>query len=165
MDDTSSAYDSSAHTYDARYREIQFQKYAYALSLTGPIEGSVLDLGCGTGLFGEFLGREIWGVDSSKGMLACAQGRIRGVCADACSLPFDDGSFDWVVSFTVLQNIPDFACALDEVARVLAHDGRCLLTYLNKPQFAPIGDAICSKFDIISKGHVSEDAVYLCALR
>jgi ubiquinone/menaquinone biosynthesis C-methylase UbiE len=165
MDDTSAAYDASAHTYDARYRDIQQGKYAYALSLSGSLEGDILDIGCGTGLFGEFLGKEIWGVDSSPGMLSHAGGRVRAMCADACDLPFDDDSFDWVVSFTVLQNIPRAELAIDEVVRVLRPSGSCILSYLNKPQFAFIGEAIERRFSVCATGAHSEDIFYFCKIR
>lgn len=162
MDDTSAAYDASAHTYDARYRDIQYGKYAFARSLSGPIEGTVLDIGCGTGLFGEFLGREIWGIDSSRGMLSHAKSRIRAQYADACQLPFGDASFDWVVSFTVLQNIPAYDRALDEMARVVKPGGHCIITVLNKPQFDLLKKAIELRFSVLAMGVHGEDACYFC---
>ncbi len=165
MDDTSAAYDASAHTYDARYRDIQYGKYSFASSLSGPIEGSVLDIGCGTGLFGEFLGREIWGVDSSQGMLSHAGGRIKAQYADACQLPFGDASFDWVVSFTVLQNIPAYGRALDEMVRVVKPGGHCIITYLDKPQFESLARAIEARFSVLATGVHGEDACYFCCPR
>ena len=39
-------------------------------------------------------------------------------------LPFDDGFFDRVLAIHVLEHLPDLPAALDEVARVLAPDGR-----------------------------------------
>jgi SAM-dependent methyltransferase len=39
-------------------------------------------------------------------------------------LPFDDGFFDRVLATHVLEHLPDLPAALDEVARVLAPDGR-----------------------------------------
>jgi SAM-dependent methyltransferase len=41
-------------------------------------------------------------------------------------LPFDDGFFDRVLAIHVLEHLPDLPAALDEVARVLAADGRFL---------------------------------------
>jgi SAM-dependent methyltransferase len=39
-------------------------------------------------------------------------------------LPFDDGFFDRVLAIHVLEHLPDLPAALDEVARLLAFDGR-----------------------------------------
>jgi SAM-dependent methyltransferase len=39
-------------------------------------------------------------------------------------LPFDEGHFDRVLAIHVLEHLPDLPRALDEVARVLAPDGR-----------------------------------------
>jgi SAM-dependent methyltransferase len=39
-------------------------------------------------------------------------------------LPFDDGFFDRALAIHVLEHLPDLPAALDEVARVLAPDGR-----------------------------------------
>ncbi|MFC6286954.1 class I SAM-dependent methyltransferase [Nocardioides sp. GCM10027113] len=62
---------------------------------------------------------------------SAAVARARGVAdqvttcvADAGALPFDDGSFDRVVSFTGLHCFPDPERAVAEMARVLAPDGR-----------------------------------------
>ncbi|MDD4281891.1 MAG: class I SAM-dependent methyltransferase [Candidatus Methanofastidiosa archaeon] len=161
MGDTDAAYDASAHTYDARYRDIQYAKYAFALSLAGgSMEGDILDVGCGTGLFGLYLGRAVYGVDSSQGMLTHARGRLRATHADACDLPFSDNSFDWVVSFTVLQNITAYDQALSEIARVLRPGGRCILTYLDKPPFEAIGCAITVRFRVLETAHHGEDCFF-----
>jgi len=48
------------------------------------------------------------------------------VAASADALPFDDGSFDTVVSTMVLCTVPDPAAAVAEVRRVLAPGGRLL---------------------------------------
>lgn len=39
-------------------------------------------------------------------------------------LPFDDGFFDRVLAIHVLEHLPDLPATLDEIARVLAPDGR-----------------------------------------
>lgn len=46
--------------------------------------------------------------------------------ADACSLPFADGSFDTVVATLVLCSVPDQREALAQIARVLRRGGRLL---------------------------------------
>jgi SAM-dependent methyltransferase len=49
------------------------------------------------------------------------------VHADACDLPFEDGSFDLAVCIHVLEHIPDDRQALREMQRVLRPGGRAVL--------------------------------------
>ena len=90
--------------------------------------GSVLDVGCGTGrnlpLYRPTM--RVIGVDVSAIALARARRRrpdVPLVQADAEALPFRPASFDTVVSGLVFCSVPDAACALGEVKRVLRPDG------------------------------------------
>lgn len=49
------------------------------------------------------------------------------VRADACDLPFEDGSFDLLLCIHVLEHIPDDRQALREMQRVLRPGGRAVL--------------------------------------
>ena len=51
--------------------------------------------------------------------------------ANAEQLPFDDDSFDLVVSYVTLCDIPDFRAAISEIARVLLPGGMLLLANLS----------------------------------
>ncbi len=110
-----------------------------ASSLT---RGRVLDVGTGPGrLLVEIAQRapalELVGVDLSRRMLRIARrttarranaasGRpIRLVRADVADLPFDDNSFDLVVSTLSLHHWHDAAKGLRECLRVTAPGGRC----------------------------------------
>ena len=50
------------------------------------------------------------------------------VCASATALPFRDGSFDVVCAFDVLEHCEPEAGAMRELTRVLAPDGRLLMS-------------------------------------
>lgn len=67
----------------------------------------VLEVGCANGMdFIQFLDRdkfEIWGVDIDKN--SGVQEWVNFVSADAAELPFEDGSFDLVVSIGLLEHI------------------------------------------------------------
>lgn len=79
----------------------------------------VLDLGCGDGQsksICESRGFEWVGVDVDS--RSCAS-----ILADGHALPFDDASFDFVLSTKVLQFSPEPGRLLDEVRRVLRPDG------------------------------------------
>lgn len=70
------------------------------------------------------------GVDVSKSMLQIARSRCDGVSnvefheGDAVNLPFQDGTFDAVMSSMVFEYLPDVRGALREVHRVLKPRGR-----------------------------------------
>ena len=105
-----------------------------------PPRGSVLDAGCGTGAFLEFLRRNArWdghyvGIDVSRGMLDHAARRL-GLAsgdgsalvhlaqADACRLPFADDSFDVVYARALLHHLPDPIAGIREIRRVLKPGG------------------------------------------
>jgi SAM-dependent methyltransferase len=93
----------------------------------------VLDVGCGTGVLArEALGRvghegRVVGLDLNEGMLAVAartEPRIDWRRSDAASLPFEDASFDVVVSQFALMYFPDRVASLREMWRALAPAGR-----------------------------------------
>jgi SAM-dependent methyltransferase len=93
----------------------------------------VLDVGCGTGVLAREalrrVGQEgtVVGVDLNEGMLAVAartEPKIEWRRGDAASLPFDDGSFDVVVSQFALMYFPDRVASLREMWRTLAPGGR-----------------------------------------
>ncbi|MPZ49139.1 MAG: methyltransferase domain-containing protein [Dehalococcoidia bacterium] len=109
------------------------------LELSGPVEGKrVLDLGCGEGRFSRMLaqrGARVVGLDLIAEMVIAAQGRVSSaesyVQATAESVPFADSTFDLVVSYVSLVDIPDFRAAIHESARVLRQGGRFLVANLN----------------------------------
>lgn len=131
-------YDKTAGIYDRRYEEIQRAKYRVVLKNLPPRPKRVLDLGCGTGMFLGELSKAsdfVVGVDASMKMLRVAnvrRGKAALVLADADQLPFADESFDVVVSVTLLQNMPDPATTVKEVARVLKKNGTAILTVMKR---------------------------------
>ena len=93
----------------------------------------VLEVGCGTGVLArEALTRvgqdgRVVGLDLNEGMLAVAartEPQVEWRQGNATSLPFDDMSFDAVVSQFALMYFPDRVASLREMWRVLAPAGR-----------------------------------------
>jgi SAM-dependent methyltransferase len=87
---------------------------------------SLLDVGCGTGYFSRrfaaFIEGAVAGIDISSEWIAYARvhsdDRIDFHEADACKLPFPDGSFDLVASIAALCFISDERTAIREMLRV-----------------------------------------------
>jgi SAM-dependent methyltransferase len=98
--------------------------------------GRVLELGYGSGtvlLALSPVARELHGVDLDADPKAVAAVLDeRGVTAhlkagNAYQLPFEDGSFDLVVSYSMFEHLHEYRRALGEVARVLRPSGEFLL--------------------------------------
>ncbi len=133
-------YDSTADIYDRRYQEEQEAKYRSALEGV-QLDGSILDVGCGTGLFFKHVSPKVThlvGIDISKALLrqaketAKAFGKIDLVQADADNLPFKDLDFDVIFVFTVLQNMPKPLETLKEIKRTAKSGATVVVTGLKK---------------------------------
>src|SRR5829696_9061427 len=97
--------------------------------------GRSLEIGSGTGYFSLTLMQagvieEAVCTDISPGMLATLRGNaerlgleVETVATDAESLPFEDASFDLVLSHAILHHIPDLKRAFAEFHRVLKPGG------------------------------------------
>ncbi len=92
----------------------------------------VLDVGCGTGVLSrEAVNRvgtegRVSGIDVNEDMLSAARRICPDVAwhhGDASELPFDNSSFDAVVSQFVLMFVPDRVATLKEMWRVLSPAG------------------------------------------
>jgi ubiquinone/menaquinone biosynthesis C-methylase UbiE len=94
----------------------------------------ILDVGCGSGALLRFVGAlrpdaRLAGVDPAPEMVRAASSspRLAVVRASAESLPYDDGTFDLVVSSTSFSHWEDRDAGLRECRRVLAAGGAFLL--------------------------------------
>jgi len=103
---------------------------------------SVLDLGCGEGIWLERLAQEYGvrgtGIDVSGASLVTAQSETEHHCSFALSdgyrLPFGDNSFDCVLSFDTLEHVSDHSGFLREMQRVLKTQGHLFLWSINRRQ-------------------------------
>ena len=96
-----------------------------------------LDVGCGEGRFCRALethGISTVGIDPTPALLDTARARdargqlVRGL---AEGLPFQPETFDLVVSYLSLIDIPDIRTGITEMARVLKSGGTLLIANLN----------------------------------
>jgi SAM-dependent methyltransferase len=106
------------------------------LARRGLPEGLGLDLGCGDGILTDILLRQtaprtLVGVDVDPLETQAAARfpfyrRVHTCPAEA--IPEPDGSFDFVLSNSVLEHIPDLEATIAEVGRLLRRSGRFVFT-------------------------------------
>lgn len=110
------------------------------LEFSRPVKGErILDAGCGSGIFTMDIlasGAVVSGLDISAPMLEACSRKARGapfsaVVGDMSRLPFEDGSFDKVISVTALEFIEDGEGAVREMFRVTRPGGRIVAASLN----------------------------------
>ena len=100
--------------------------------------GNILDIGCGTGHWSVFLSEKgfgVTGIDISDAMLDLAKNKYPGMNflkGNSQNLPFNNNSFDAVLSVTMLEFVDNIEKAVDEMYRVLKNSGYIIVGCLNK---------------------------------
>jgi len=99
--------------------------------------GRILDVGTGAGSSLDLFPAEVTviAVDASARMLRRARGRrpgLHAVQADACALPFRDGSFQVASAIGLTEYLADVKAFLKEIGRVTGQDGYFLSTLARK---------------------------------
>ena len=133
-------YDTWAEGYDDDLASWSYQAPAVVAETVvsrDPRVGSVLDVGCGTGLVGQALRQrgfegKLRGLDISRASLDVAR---QGGSYDSLEqadlqqrLPLDDGSVDAVVCVGVMTYLPEVETVWREFARVVRPGGLVVLT-------------------------------------
>lgn len=105
--------------------------------LIAKAEGAVLEIGAGTGLNAEYYGDGLERLvicEPEEHMIGELKKRVESLGLDAEivraaaeALPFEDDSFDTVISALVLCTVGDVDASLAEIRRVLKPGGRLLL--------------------------------------
>lgn len=113
--------------------------FAYVQACKLAKNKTVLDLGCNSG-YGTYMLSEVcdkvYGVDVSAQAIESANrdfGKfdIDFKLVDGITLPFEDNSFDLIVSFQVIEHIVDYDIYIGEIKRVLAPEGIVLFATPN----------------------------------
>jgi ubiquinone/menaquinone biosynthesis C-methylase UbiE len=146
--------------YDTYIVDAFMQDYSRRLAEAASIQKGerILDVACGTGVVTRLCAAQagtdghVVGIDLNPGMLARARARdaegseIIWHEGSATEMPFPDASFDAVLCQQGLQFIPDKAQALAEMRRVLAREGKLLVSVWRSIEHCPwqraVADAI-----------------------
>lgn len=119
-----------------------------ALELCRGLNGRMLEVGCGEGLFLAQLasqnpGLEIWGVDNNEVRLKEAQERFRAknikninlFLQEATDLRFEEGYFDTIACINVFLNMPSIKVvkeSLAQIKRVCKKSGKVIFDIRNR---------------------------------
>ncbi len=132
FDDIAGEYDESLPAHVVEHYLVKRTQFV----LDNCPRGRGLDVGCGTGVLAERLaaaGYEMTGVDPSAGMLDVMRRRTSAVTpveAPGDALPFEDGSFDMLITVAALHHIatPEgVKGTLGEMVRVCRPGGRIVI--------------------------------------
>ncbi len=150
-------YDSIAQGYEELHREEQEAKIAIIKQFINPLpEQSLLDVGCGTGITTHPWNCRRFGIDPAKKLLERAheKNKIEYKLAAAEKIPYEDDSFDYVISVTAIQNFADIKKGLQEIRRVGKKS--FVLTFLKNSGKAKIIEGFILEMFIIKK-RIEED--------
>jgi len=143
-------WDLYSRVYDSVYSLMPYRQLLWDTYQSLELESGmrVLDAGCGTGNFEHFIHSKqpppvrIDALDFSAEMLARARNKCRGLDNVSFArgdlsmpLPFEDATFDRVLSINVLYALPDPDFTTGELLRVLKPDGILVVTS-PAPEFA-----------------------------
>ncbi len=145
-------YNKTANFYDKRYEVIQKEKYEAVLNNFRDFNKIILDLGCGTGLFFEYLIKtnvvknitrsNYIAIDISWNMLLKFKSKIYKddnfshppsfILSDIDYLPFRENIFDIIFTFTSFQNLPCIRNGIQELSRVCKNNANFIFSILKK---------------------------------
>lgn len=136
-----------AMAYDAMNHDEVNRQFVSDLIEAGFTRGDVLDLGTGTALIPVELCKQItdarvMAIDLSDNMLNIARNNIELAGSidqiqldrvDAKSMPYDDGTFDCVLSNSIIHHLPEPSAAIAESVRVVRTGGLLFFRDLLRP--------------------------------
>jgi 2-polyprenyl-3-methyl-5-hydroxy-6-metoxy-1,4-benzoquinol methylase len=147
-DDKSLFYERFADQFDAEMNRYEVEKrlrlvFDLALADLDLAGRTLLDAGCGTGLFSARAvqrGASVTSIDVGDRLLArvaakCESTRVVGRLE---ALPFADASFDVVLSTEVVEHLPRPIDGIRELVRVLRPGGRLVVTTPNRAWHAAV---------------------------
>lgn len=129
----------------------------------------ILEIGSATGVFSfeyKKLGVKLTSIDLSTENIKWAKQKaielktsIKFIVADVENLPFEDESFDGVLSFSTLRYVPNIDKAIQEIYRVLKPGGYIILDFPNKkcPWFGSIKKKVLGREHIFDNHYELEE--------
>lgn len=126
----------------------RLRKRAVEKARAGAVQAMTLDVGCGISPMATGSDRIVY-TDLSFSALHRLRGDLRRghyVVADAMNLPFKARVFAQGVASEVLEHLPDDVRALREIADVLDHPGRLIVTFPHRRDYFAIDDVFVGHY-------------------
>ena len=165
IEKTKNYYDGIASGYKNLYHEEQILKLNYVKDLF-PETGKCLDAGCGDGVLNQFVNSdvELFSFDLSSELLNLNSNvstrKFQGSLTDLSI--FENNKFDFISSFSVIQDIPDFKKVLFELKRVLKNEGTLFLSFVKfSSKKEKLLEIINSEFKIIEQFEEIKDLIFV----
>ncbi|MBN2459797.1 class I SAM-dependent methyltransferase [Candidatus Woesearchaeota archaeon] len=79
---------------------------------------TLLDVGCGNGSYLKLFKCQVTGIDLSEKLVKQYKGKHKLMCGCAEELPFENNTFDFVISLTAIHNFNDIRKGMEEMERV-----------------------------------------------
>lgn len=169
INSTKNYYDGIAQGYKNLYHEEQILKLNY-IKDKFPKSGKVLDAGCGDGVLNQFINSncELYSFDLSEKLLNLNSNistrKFQGSLTDLSI--FEDNKFDFISSFSVVQDIPNFELVFDELIRVLKNEGILFLSFVKiSAKCKMLLEIINSKFEIVEQHEEFKDLIFILKLK
>jgi ubiquinone/menaquinone biosynthesis C-methylase UbiE len=147
-------------------QQLMYRQLARDLAARGP--GRTLDWGCGWGQITALLreqGVDVVAYDYREGLDAPTTEPLERfpeieahLSSEPVELPFDDASFDTVLSCGVLEHVQDPGASLDELRRVLRPGGMFYVT--NLPNRFSYTERAARLLGLYYHGKLADDRVY-----
>lgn len=153
-------YDEISEGYNELHGEEQKRKARIILdNVEVKSNDTLLDVGCGTGIATEMFSCQKVGIDPSAELVK--QCGFKAMVGKAEELPFEDKSFDIVISLTAAQNFEDIEKAIKEMKRVAKK--QIIITTLKKSgKLEEIRQAIKENLTIEEVKEEEQDIIFFC---
>jgi len=139
-------YDEISEGYNELHSDEQLKKLKVIFDKFDIRKDKVLDVGCGTAFyFGMF--ENYTGIDNSLGMIEKSDANV--VFGEAENLPFEDNSFDTVISLSAIHNFGDPSKAVSEMKRV--SKGKIIITVFKRAKNFEEIKKLLEEFDRIEE--------------
>lgn len=166
---TMNYYDGICEGYEELYHEEQKQKIFYIIDYLNNAFGNVLDLGSGDGVLNEYLKNK--SLDNDFFLISCdlsfnfllKNNNKNKVQCDIQNLPFKSNLMDYVISFTVIQDVLNPEKVIFEVKRVLKKNGFFILSFLKMSSKRDlIIKCMVNNFEIVEELEDEKDLILVC---
>ena len=124
-------YDKLARSYTELHKEEQLKKLNVIKKyLKVKKSDKLLDIGAGTGISTTFFDCDCIGIEPSKNMIKNGSGNL--IQGKAEKLPFENKTFDIIISITAIHNFKDQEKAIKEILRIKKDKAQVVITLLKK---------------------------------